>query len=141
MLHPGTCSATWSFASTCVGCPGEAATHAASRPSSGVRFGPPTAAAPVRRSWWTRWVSQSGSAKQSESVYAITSPVAARSPALRAALSPSFSWWITLKCGMRTAECGTGPAVPLRLAGSAPRNRERTARVSSVDPSSTTITS
>ena len=33
------------------GWPGEAATQPASRPSSGVRFGPPTAAAPVRRSW------------------------------------------------------------------------------------------
>ena len=48
MLQPGMCSATWSLTRTCVGCPGAAATQAASQPSSGVRFGPPTAAAPLR---------------------------------------------------------------------------------------------
>ena len=88
MLQPGMCSATWSLSSTCVGCPGAAATHAARRPSSGVRFGPPTAAAPLRRNWYTRWVSQWASAKQSESVYATISPVAAANPTFLAALSP-----------------------------------------------------
>ena len=89
MLQPGMCSATWSLSSTWVGPPGDAATQAAVRESSGGgRFGPPTATKPPLTKLYARYVSQSGSTTQSESVKATISPVAASMPTLRAALSP-----------------------------------------------------
>src|SRR3989442_1763607 len=44
MLQPGMCSAASSSSKTCVGAPGETATHDATKESSGgEKFGPPTA--------------------------------------------------------------------------------------------------
>ena len=51
-----------------MGWPGAAATQAATRPAGGARFGPPTAAAPLRSICTTRKVSQSGCGAQSASV-------------------------------------------------------------------------
>src|SRR5204863_2770601 len=92
MLQPGMCSATSSLSNTCVGPPGDTATaDGTSASSGGGKFGPPTAARPERRKVAIRYVNQSGSATQSESVKATISPVAAALPTLRAALNPLFS--------------------------------------------------
>src|SRR5207253_9867432 len=89
MLQPGMCSAASSSSKTCVGAPGETATHDATKESSGgEKFGPPTAPNSDDSNRATRKVSQSGSAMQSASVKAMISPVAALIPTLRAALNP-----------------------------------------------------
>ena len=120
MLQPGMCSATWSLSSTCVGWPGAAATHAASQPSSGVRFGPPTAAAPLR----------------CELVDQVRQPV-------RVGEAVGVGVGDDRAGGRPQADVpGRAQALVGLVDGAGPSgNRARIARVSSVEPSSTTITS
>ena len=78
MLQPGMCSATRSVNITCAGPPGETITAAATAESSGGRkLCPPTPANPEYNRSPTRYLNQSSSARQSESVNAMISPVAA----------------------------------------------------------------
>src|SRR5260370_42144631 len=89
MLQPAMCSATSSLISTWVGPPGDTATAAGIRLSSGGgKFGPPQAARPEATILPTREVSQSGPATQSLAVEATVVPGAAPPPTLGGRRSP-----------------------------------------------------